>query len=281
MHYLLIVSLIWSLSFGMIGATFAGVNSDLLAGLRLAIALPIFLPFLRYQGLSARQIAALLTIGAVQYGLMYSLLFRSFAYLQGHEVAMLTVVTPLWVVLFHSLWERNLRWLYLAVAALALLGGLWIEQPQAWSAPIQGIILMQLSNAAFALGQVWYVQIRRKQLPDHADHKLYALPFIGGAVCCLIATTFSGGWSDLPGLDTSQWATLVYLGVVASGLGFFGWNKGATMVNAGQLAAWNNLKIPLAVTVSVVVFGESTSIPALIIGGTLILISLFLARSSF
>jgi drug/metabolite transporter (DMT)-like permease len=278
MHYLLIVSLIWSLSFGMIGATFAGINSDLLAGLRLAIALPVFLPLLRWHGLSARHITALLAIGAIQYGLMYSLLFRAFAYLQGHEVAILTVVTPLWVVLFHSLWERNLRWLYLGVALLALLGGLWVEQPQAWSAPIQGIILMQLSNAAFALGQVWYVQLRRKQLPDHADHILYALPFVGGAVCCLLAATFSGGWSDLPELSATQWTALIYLGIVASGLGFFGWNKGATMVNAGQLAVWNNLKIPLAVTVSVVVFDESTSIPALIIGGALILVSLLLAK---
>lgn len=277
MHYLLIVSLIWSLSFGMIGATFAGVNSDLLAGLRLAIAMPLFLPFLRYQGLSIRQISALLAIGAIQYGLMYSLLFRAFTYLQGHEVAILTVVTPLWVVLFHSLWERKLRWLYLVVAVLALLGGLWIEQPKAWSAPIQGIILMQLSNAAFAFGQIWYVQIRRKQLPDHPDHRLYALPFLGGAVCCLIATTFSGGWNDLPQLDSTQWAALFYLGVVASGLGFFGWNKGATLVNAGQLAVWNNLKIPLAVTVSVVVFGETTSITALILGGTLILVSLLVS----
>jgi drug/metabolite transporter (DMT)-like permease len=49
--------------------------------------------------------------------------------------------------------------------------------------------------------------------------------------------------------------------VLASGLGFFLWNVGATRVSAGTLAVMNNAKVPLAVTVALVFFGERTSLP--------------------
>jgi drug/metabolite transporter (DMT)-like permease len=50
---------------------------------------------------------------------------------------------------------------------------------------------------------------------------------------------------------------LLYLGLIASGLGFFLWNRGATRVDAGTLAVMNNAKIPLAVACSLLFFGES------------------------
>ena len=47
MIYLALVSLIWAFSFGLIGSTLSGVDSLLVATLRLSIASVIFLPFLR------------------------------------------------------------------------------------------------------------------------------------------------------------------------------------------------------------------------------------------
>ena len=44
--------------------------------------------------------------------------------------------------------------------------------------------------------------------------------------------------------------------MVASGLGFFLWNVGATRVGSGTLAVMNNAKIPLAVACSLLIFGE-------------------------
>jgi drug/metabolite transporter (DMT)-like permease len=63
---------------------------------------------------------------------------------------------------------------------------------------------------------------------------------------------------------------------VASGLGFFLWNKGATKVNPGTLAAFNNAVVPLAVISSLFVFGEIESLVIndllrIILGGSLIL----------
>jgi drug/metabolite transporter (DMT)-like permease len=74
-------------------------------------------------------------------------------------------------------------------------------------------------------------------------------------------------------LSHAQVWTLVYLGVVPSGICFFLWNVGARRTNAGTLAAFNNAKIPLAVLVSLLVFGEQARIAQLAIGGILILVA--------
>lgn len=274
MRYLIAVSLIWSLSFGLIGVRFGGIDSNFLGFARLAIALPFFLPFLKLSGLPAKTLFSLLAIGAIQYGVMYAALFHSFKYLQGHEVALLTVFTPFFVVVFHSLMVRSWNSIFYLSSILALAGGAWIYLPAEFNAPLKGILWMQLSNAAFALGQVWYVRCKPV---ERSDLSLYAIPFIGAVMLTAVTTTLSQGWSDVPVLDQSQWLALLYLGAIASGLCFFWWNKGATQVNAGTLAAMNNFKIPLAVVVSVVVFKEQASLIALLGGGFLILLGVWAA----
>ena len=61
-------------------------------------------------------------------------------------------------------------------------------------------------------------------------------------------------------ITLNQWQSIIYLGCVASGLGFFLWNKGATKSNPGTLAAFNNVVVPLAVIISLLVFGESETL---------------------
>jgi drug/metabolite transporter (DMT)-like permease len=59
---------------------------------------------------------------------------------------------------------------------------------------------------------------------------------------------------------------------------FFWWNVGATRVNTGTLAAFNNAKIPLGVACSLVFFGERTDIPRLLIGGVLMAAGVLIAE---
>ncbi|MCB1183917.1 EamA family transporter, partial [bacterium] len=49
-------------------------------------------------------------------------------------------------------------------------------------------------------------------------------------------------------------------------LGFYLWNRGAARTGAGELAAANNLKVPLAVAVSWLVFGEEAASGRVIAG---------------
>ena len=74
----------------------------------------------------------------------------------------------------------------------------------------------------------------------------------------ILAGIFSCIWTDWNTLEItpSQWKSILYLGFVASGLGFFLWNKGAARSTPGTLAAFNNAVIPLAVLGSLFIFGE-------------------------
>lgn len=67
---------------------------------------------------------------------------------------------------------------------------------------------------------------------------------------------------------------LIYLGTIASGLGYFMWNKGATIVNVGVLAIMNNLLIPAGILVNLLIWNRDADIMRLSLGGGLILIAL-------
>jgi len=79
-------------------------------------------------------------------------------------------------------------------------------------------------------------------------------------------------------LNGSQLLTLLYLGLIASGLGFFLWNRGATQVSAGTLAVMNNVKIPLGITASLLVFGETADLFRVACGGALMLFGVWIAE---
>jgi drug/metabolite transporter (DMT)-like permease len=79
------------------------------------------------------------------------------------------------------------------------------------------------------------------------------------------------------GASPAQWATIAYLGAVASGAGFFLWNVGAARVNAGALAAFNNAKIPLGIACSILVFGETADLARLFAGGALMAFGVWVA----
>lgn len=259
MPLLLLVSFLWAFSFGLIKG--AGFDSTFLAAARLALALLVFLPFLRPTGLQPRLAGALLGIGAVQFGLMYLAYNASFAYLQAYEVALFTITTPIFVTLLADVFDRKFRPRALVAALLAVIGTAFVVvRARDIHVALLGLALVQLSNAAFALGQVLYKRLRAAQ-PALRDRDVFALPYLGGFILAFTALLMR----DIEvTLSPKQFGILLYLGVIASGLGFFLWNKGATRVSAGTLGVMNNAKVPLAVAVSLLVFGERANVPALL-----------------
>jgi drug/metabolite transporter (DMT)-like permease len=282
MLYLLAVSLLWGFSFGLIKAEFSSLSGPTLAMMRLMIALPCFLPFLtkrfRSWSLPSLQLAG---IGAVQYGLMYVCLFSSFTYLSGYEVALMTIFTPLYVVLADAILNRKWppAWFWLT-SALAILGALWIFQPQSLPQKMPGILLMQVANICFAVGQIAW---RRTRTSVHGmkDIDGYALLYLGGVLATVPFALAHSPVKELSQLNGSQWMALLYLGAIASGLGFFLWNAGAARVNTATLAVFNNLKIPLATVISILVFKEEAALDRLIPGLVIILAALVWAEFAF
>ena len=82
MWLLLLVSIIWAFSFGLI-KRLTGFDGAFISAARLGLALLVFLPFLRLRGLATRTAFALAGIGAVQFGLMYLAYNESFRYLKS------------------------------------------------------------------------------------------------------------------------------------------------------------------------------------------------------
>jgi len=269
---LLIVSLVWAFSFGIIKDNLVSVDPNFVAFARLFISLLVFLPFLRLKGLTRHLTIRLALVGAVQYGIMYIAYNLSFRYLKAYEVALFTIFTPLYVTLIDNLLQRRFSWVQGLAAVLAVSGTAVIKingsiQSDVWL----GFIIVQLSNLAFAFGQIYYKRIMACA-PGLKDRHVFAIPYVGAAVIAALSTTIFGGWSSLY-LGSPQLLSLLYLGVIASGLGFFLWNSGARKVNNGALAILNNLKIPLAVAVSIIVFRENANITSLLIGGAIILLA--------
>ena len=99
--------------------------------------------------------------------------------------------------------------------------------------------------------------IARQQIPEDPETTKEGLARRFGAVAGVLTlldkfNTDIHAESEIRTLQSGQDAlvTVLYLGLVPSGLAFNLWNLGATRVRAGILAVMNNLKIPLAVGVA-------------------------------
>ncbi|MSU70798.1 MAG: EamA family transporter [Opitutus sp.] len=264
MPFLIVVSLLWAFSFGLTKGKLAGLDATFISTVRLGLALAVFLPFLRTRGLTVRTACILAAIGAVQFGLMYLAFNESYRYLQAYEVVLFTITTPVFVTLFADALDQRLHRTALAAALLAVLGAavMVVKSPDV-RVTLTGLGLVQLSNGAFAVGQVLYRRLRARQ-PDLRDREVFGLLYAGAFAIALGAMLLRSGGMTLT-RDPVQLGTLVYLGVIASGLGFFLWNVGATRVNAGTLAVMNNAKVPLGVACSLLFFGERASNPWLLL----------------
>lgn len=275
MPLLLLVSLIWAFSFGMIKGELTGLPSAVIAFVRLAVALAVFAPFLRPKTLRATDAARLLFTGAVQYGLMYVVYIHAFSYLKAYEVALFTVFTPIYVTLINDLFERRIHHTALAAGVLAVIGGLIIEYRQLSSPDLwNGFLLMQGANLCFAFGQIFYRRTMARLPEPHTDRQVFGLLYLGAALTAALATVGTP-WATV-GITAKQTLILLYLGVIASGVGFFLWNIGARQVRSGTLAVFNNLKIPLGIVVSIFFFGESADWPRLLTGGLLMVTALII-----
>ncbi len=109
MPLLLLVSLVWAFSFGLIKGQLAGLDSTAVATLRLALAGLVFLPLFRPARVAWRTGLRLALVGAVQFGLMYLLYQRAYVYLPAYAVVLFTLTTPLYLALLDALAERRLR----------------------------------------------------------------------------------------------------------------------------------------------------------------------------
>jgi carboxylate/amino acid/amine transporter len=272
MRYLFAVTLLWAFSFSLIGVYLAGqVDAWFSVLMRIALATLVFLPFLKLTQTPKPLAIKLMLIGGVQLGVMYSFYYHSFLYLSVPEVLLFTVMTPIYITLLNDAIERHFNPRFFLAAIIAVAGAFAIRYESINSDFLIGLFLVQAANICFATGQVSY---KRLMTSNELEHKtVFGWFFIGALIVAIICFILFGNTNKLPNTST-QWGVLIYLGIIASGLGYFGWNKGATLVNVGTLAVMNNLLIPAGIAVNVLIWNRDADILRLSIGAGIILAAL-------
>jgi drug/metabolite transporter (DMT)-like permease len=276
MIHLLLVSLLWALSPGLIKHELAAVPSSAVSVMRLGLTAAMFAPWLRLH-LGINTVVRLVVIGAVQFGLMYLLYLRAFAHLQAHEVFVFTALTPVYVVIFDGLTTRRIALMDCLAAACAVGAAVvMVWRDAGFGDVLVGFLLVQGANMCFAAGQVAY-RAMRPTIAAKEPH-VFAWQAWGGFVATAMVAAPTTSWSTLQ-LTSHQLMVIAFLGLVASGFGFFAWNIGQIRVCAGVLAVFNNAKIPLGVIVSLLLFHESTDPMRVAISLTLLLAGLAMSSS--
>ncbi|WP_208611553.1 carboxylate/amino acid/amine transporter [Pseudoalteromonas aliena] len=269
MRYLFAVTLLWAFSFSLIGVYLAGqVDAWFSVLIRIVLATLIFLPFLKFKQTPRPQALKLMLIGAIQLGVMYSFYYHSFLFLSVPEVLLFTVMTPLYITLLNDALNKHFNPRFFIVALIAVIGAITIRYENLNSNFIIGLLLVQGANISFAVGQVTYKRLMMNNQLD--DKTVFGWFFIGALIVASVCYALFGNANKLPSTST-QWGILIYLGVVASGLGYFMWNKGATLVNVGALAVMNNLLIPAGIIVNVLIWNRDADIVRLSIGAAIML----------
>lgn len=270
MGYLFAVTLLWAFSFSLIGVYLAGqVDAWFSVLIRVALAALVFLPFLKK--IPTPLAFKLMLIGALQLGVMYGFYYHSFLFLSVPEVLLFTVMTPLYITLLNDALNKQFNPQFFIVAFIAVLGAITIRYENLDSNFLVGLLLVQGANISFAIGQVTYKRLMlNKQLDDKT---VFGWFFIGALIIASACYALFGDLNKLPSTST-QWGILIYLGIVASGLGYFMWNKGATLVNVGALAVMNNLLIPAGIIVNVLIWNRDADLLRLSIGAGVMLSAL-------
>jgi drug/metabolite transporter (DMT)-like permease len=277
MAYLILVSFVWAFSFPLIKGYLTGLDPNFVSFARMLLSLLVFLPFLRARDLSKPECYKLAFLGAVQFGIMYMAYIAAYQFLPAHTIVLLTTTTPLFVTLFNDVSTRRFNALFFIAAALAFLGGAIIKYPdQALRANLAGILLVQVSNVAFAFGQLQYKKLSEKH-GSWSDRSVFGFLYLGAVIVTGLSAMVTTPFSRIQ-ITAPQILILIYLGVIASGVCFFLWNKGARFVNEGMLAIMNNLKIPLGIIASLILLGESTDYLRLIIGFALMVGAAYLCE---
>lgn len=245
MPYLIFVTCLWAFSFPLIGYFINGqMDSFFAAFFRVFLAFLVFLPFLNFR-VSNRLKLALMGIGALQIGIMYLFYYHSFAYLSVSEVALFTIFTPFYVSLVYDLLAKRFRALYLISIALCVFGAFIIKFGAINSHFLKGFLLIQMANLTFGCGQSLYKIVLERHFVSK-QREIFGYFHLGATIITAGAFLALGDFTKMPTSATS-WAVLFYLGFIASGLGYFAWNKGATRVDSGVLAIMNNALIPAAI----------------------------------
>ena len=255
MSYLIIVSILWSFSFGIIKYGLGGVDSSYISFIRSLIAFLFFSSISIYNIKKFSFDLKLVIIGAIQFGLMYVFYIQSYAYLPAYLIATFTITTPIFVglaskfILKEQISKNGIYAIILVLIGSFLMRMNIVNPLNYWI----GFLLIQFANFFFASGQIlfkeWNAENDSKDIVNN-----FSQLFLGATLITSIFYFFS--MNNSYELTSINLFTLIFLGLISTGIGFLFWNIGSLKVSNEKLAVMNNLIIPIAVLNSFFIFGE-------------------------
>lgn len=256
MIYLILVSILWSFSFGIIKYGLSGIDSSFISLMRNLIAFLFFASLTLYNFKKFIFDIKLISIGAIQFGLMYVLYIQSYQYLPAYLIATFTITTPIFIGIFSQLLQnKSFSLSGVFSILLVVLGSLMmrfniVNPLDYWL----GFFLIQCANICFAIGQIMFKKWYSKNTSVDIIYNFSQMFF--GAV--LITSMFSIiNSTNIGMLNTYNLFALLFLGLFSTGFGFLAWNLGSIQVSNERLAVMNNAVIPIAIFNSYLIFGEA------------------------
>lgn len=277
MVYLVIASVIWAVVFGVTKYMLPGIDPQLIAFIRCGIAAFIFIPFFFVKGgarISREAKTRAILIGAI-YGVMYTPYIMAYKYLNAYQVGLMTLTASLYACFFHDLYRRKWSLRSYGYALLSMLGSFVILYREGGlNIVLKGAILVEMASLCFAFAQISYKKLKQKN-PEVADRSLFSYVHLSSAVVAGVMCYLLSDYSKMASITSKQWFALVYLGIFATGIAFYLWNKGCSRAAITVIVVANNLKVPIIAGMSYFIFHEREHPVQLLCGAAIIGIALF------
>lgn len=272
---LVTANIIWGTTFVTTKSMLDRVPPLTIASGRFVIALAILLPFLAYTDRRPVLSRTTALLGFTGVFVAYSFQNLGLSYTGAANGALIHGGVPiLTMVLAAPLLGERISSGRLAGLALSLIGvtAVVLHGRGALELSVAGDGLVMLS----ALGLATYLILGRRAFPGESSLELIGGAMIFGLLFLLPATGIELKSQGMARPTTGDVFGILYLGAAASALAFLLWAYGLSRLEAGQAAAFSNLKLIVGVVVAAIVLNESISWFQ-IAGGLLILAGVWLA----
>ncbi len=246
---------------------------------RVLIAALVFLPFTLWRGLPRRLLAGFWLAGALQFGITYLCLYRSFQVLTVPEVLLFTVLTPIYVTLLDDALARRFSPWALLAALVAVGGGVIIRFDRLEGDYLLGFVLLQIGQRPPSPpARCCVAACSCTTSPVQPLHRFFGHFFLGALVLVLPSFLLFGNPQISCRRRPCSGACWPGWGCSPTALGLYWWVKGSTRVDAGTLAIMNELHVPAGLLVNLLIWNRDFDLPRLAAGAVVILLAMALLR---
>ena len=208
--------------------------------------------------------------------------------LQGYGLTMTTALHTGWLIGIVPIWSAVLSALFLKekfgkFKIIGLIGGfagaiLVISRGELSTQSLQlpstsGDFLILLSTLNWAV----YSIIGHRTIKSlGATRATTGMMFLGWLML-IPFFLFERGWRELPNLTASGWSSIIFLGVGCSGVGYLTWYSALEQLEVSRVAAFLYVQPLITLVAAVIFLQEKVTAPA-IIGGLVVLLSVFVIQ---